>query len=231
MEDSLSCIHGSLGKNKPASKHLKSEVAIVAGIAKATLPPNPKVRWDEWTADYAKIRDLIEETYPEQFHDFNARVFTPGGFYRGNSARERVWKTESGKAEFTVPKTMTSVGFAAAEGRYRLVTLRSNDQFNTTIYGYSDRLRGIEGTRDVVLMNPEDIAAAGLENGQVVALVSDAQDGVHRKVDGLTVTPFLLPRGCIGAYYPEMNPLIPLWYHDEQSKTPAAKAVPVRIET
>ncbi|EQB15212.1 FdhF/YdeP family oxidoreductase [Novosphingobium lindaniclasticum] len=230
MEDSLSCIHGSLGKNTPASEHLKSEVAIVAGMAKATLPPNPKVRWDEWTGDYAKIRDLIEETYPEQFHDFNARVFTPGGFYRGNSARERVWKTESGKAEFTVPKTMTSIGFEPADWRYRLVTLRSNDQFNTTIYGYSDRLRGIEGTRDVVLMNPEDIAAAGLENGQVVALVSDAGDGVHRQVDGLTITPFLLPRGCIGAYYPEMNPLIPLWYHDEESKTPAAKGVPVRIK-
>ncbi len=229
MEDSLSCIHGSLGKNTPASKDLKSEIAIVAGIAKATVPPNPKVKWDEWTGDYAKVRDLIEETYPEQFHDFNARVFTPGGFYRGNSARERIWKTDSGKAQFTAPKTMTSVGFADAAGRYRLMTLRSNDQFNTTIYGYSDRLRGIEGTRGVVLMNPEDIAAAGLTNGQVVALASDAGDGVHRQVDGLTVTPFLLPRGCIGAYYPEMNPLIPLWYHDEESKTPAAKGVPVRI--
>ncbi|TCU51760.1 molybdopterin-dependent oxidoreductase alpha subunit [Novosphingobium sp. PhB57] len=229
MEDSLSCIHGSLGKNKPASEHLMSEVAIVAGIAKATLPPNPKVTWDEWTASYATIRDNIEETYPEQFHDFNARVFTPGGFYRGNSARERVWKTESGKAEFSIPKSMTSIGFTPAVGRYRLVTLRSNDQFNTTIYGYSDRLRGIEGTRDVVLMNPEDIAASGLTNGQVVSLASDAGDGVHRQVDGLTITPFLLPRGCIAAYYPEMNPLIPLWYHDEHSKTPAAKGVPVRI--
>jgi molybdopterin-dependent oxidoreductase alpha subunit len=229
MEDSLSCIHGSLGKNSPASEHLKSEVAIVAGMAKATLPPNPKVKWDEWTGDYAKIRDLIEESYPEQFHDFNARVFTPGGFYRGNSARERVWKTESGKAQFTVPNTMTSVGFDDAAGRYRLVTLRSNDQFNTTIYGYSDRLRGIEGTRDVVLMNPEDIAEAHLSEGQVISLVSDAGDDVHREVNGLTVTPFLLPRGCLGAYYPEMNPLIPLWYHDEASKTPAAKGVPVRI--
>jgi len=230
MEDSLSCIHGSLGKNTPASEHLKSEVAIVAGMAKATLPPNPKVRWDEWTGDYAKIRDLIEETYPEQFHDFNDRVFTPGGFYRGNSARERIWKTESGKAQFTSLSILRSIGFEDAPGRYRLMTLRSNDQFNTTIYGYSDRLRGIEGTRDVVLMNPEDIAAAGLENGQVIALVSDAGDGVHRQVDGLNVTPFLLPRGCIGAYYPEMNPLIPLWYHDEESKTPAAKGVPVRIK-
>ncbi len=229
MEDSLSCIHGSIGKAKPASPDLKSELAIVSGIAKATLPPNPKVKWDDWTADYALVRDLIEATYPEEFHDFNQRVFTPGGFYRGNSARERVWKTDSGKAQFTVPSVMSSVGFADAPGRYRLMTLRSNDQFNTTIYGYSDRLRGIEGTRDVLLMNPEDITAAGLTAGQVVGLATDAEDGVDRQVGGLSVTPLLLPRGCLGAYYPEMNPLVPLDHHDEQSKTPAAKGVPVRI--
>lgn len=229
MEDSISCIHGSLGKNTPASEHLRSETAIVAGIAKATLPANPKVRWDEWTGDYAKIRDCIEKTYPEQFHDFNRRVFTPGGFHRGNPARGRIWKTESGRAQFSVPTAMRSIGFEDAPGRFRLMTLRSNDQFNTTIYGYSDRLRGIEGTRDVVLMNPEDIAEAGLVQGQVIGLVGDAGDGVHREVSGLTVTPFLLPRGCIGAYYPEMNPLIPVWYHDEQSRTPASKSVPVRL--
>jgi len=229
MEDTFSCIHGSVGKAKPASPHLLSEPAIVAGIAKATVSPNPKVKWDDWIADYDRIRDLIEATYPEQFHDFNARVFTPGGFYRGNAARERVWKTESGKAEFTVPTNMTAFGVDDAPGRWRLITMRSNDQFNTTIYGYSDRLRRIEGTRDVLLMNPEDIEAAGLKEGQVVGLASDAGDGVDRQVDGLKVTPFLLPRGCLGSYYPEMNPLIPLWYHDEGSQTPAAKAVPVRI--
>jgi molybdopterin-dependent oxidoreductase alpha subunit len=231
MEDTFSCIHGSVGKANPASKHLLSEPAIVAGIAKATLPPNPKVKWDEWVADYDRIRDLIEETYPEEFHNFNERVFTPGGFYRGNPARERIWKTESGKAQFTVPKNMNAFGVEDAPGRWRLITMRSNDQFNTTIYGYSDRLRGIEGTRDVLLMNPDDIAEAGLEEGQVVGLASDAGDGVDRQVGGLTVTPFLLPRGCLGSYYPEMNPLIPLWYHDEDSKTPAAKCVPVRIVT
>jgi molybdopterin-dependent oxidoreductase alpha subunit len=229
MEDSLSCIHGSLGNIGPASPHLLSELAIVAGMAKATLPDNPKVKWDEWTGDYAKVRDQIEETYPEQFHDFNKRVFTPGGFYRGNSARERVWKTESKKAEFTVPPKLNAMGVEDKAGRWRLMTLRSNDQFNTTIYGYSDRLRGIEGTRDVLLMNPEDIAAAGLAEGQVVGLASDADDGIDRQVGGLTVTPFLLPRGCLGGYYPELNPLVPLWYHDELSKTPAAKGVPVRI--
>jgi len=229
MEDTFSCIHGSMGKAPAPAKDMLSEPAIVAGLAKATLPHNPKVKWDEWIGNYDLIRDLIEETYPEQFHDFNERVFTPGGFYRGNSARERVWKTESGKAEFTVPGMMSAFGVDDAPGRWRLITMRSNDQFNTTIYGYSDRLRGIEGTRDVLLMNPEDIEATGLKAGQIVGLASDAGDGVDRQVGGLTVTPFLLPRGCIGSYYPEMNPLIPLWYHDEVSKTPAAKSVPVRI--
>jgi molybdopterin-dependent oxidoreductase alpha subunit len=229
MEDTFSCIHGSIARRKPASEHLRSEPAIVAGIAKATLPPNPKVKWDEWVGNYALIRDLIAETYPEEFHDFNDRMFTPGGFYRGNSARERIWKTEAGKAIFTTPKVMSGARFPDAPGRYRLITLRSNDQFNTTIYGYSDRLRGIEGTRDVLLINPAEMERAGLHAGQVVSLVSDAEDDVEREVFGLKVQPFDLPDGCLGAYYPEMNPLMPVWHHDEQSKTPAAKSVPVRI--
>lgn len=231
IEDTFSCIHGSIAHRKPASDHLKSELAIVAGLAKATLAPNPNVKWDEWVGDYSKVRDLIEATYPDQFHDFNKRVFTPGGFYRGNSARERIWKTQSGRAEFTIPKHLSATGFEDAAGRYRLITLRSNDQFNTTIYGYSDRLRGIEGTRSVLLMNPQEINAAGLKSGQVVGLETDAGDGRKRYVGGLTVTPFDLPDGCLGGYYPELTPLIPLSHHDQQSKTPAAKAVPVRIVT
>jgi len=229
VEDSLSCIHGSIAKRDPASAQLKSELAIVAGMAKATLDPNPKVRWDEWVGDYDKVRDQIEATYPDEFADFNARKFTPGGFYRGNKARERIWETESGKAQFTVPTSLSACGFEDAPGRYRLITMRSNDQFNTTIYGYSDRLRGIEGTRQVLLMNPDDMERAGLVEGQWVALVGDAEDGVHREVGGLAVTPFALPDGCIGGFYPEMNPLIPLSHHDVLSKTPAAKSVPVRI--
>jgi molybdopterin-dependent oxidoreductase alpha subunit len=229
MEDSLSMVHGSNGKAKPASEHLLPELAIVAGIAKATLPPNPKVKWDEWVADYGKVRDLIEATYPDKFKDFNKRLFTPGGFYKGNHARERIWETKSGKAEFTVPDGLTAVGLADKRGRWRLITMRSNDQFNTTIYGFSDRLRGIEGTRQVLLMHPDEIAAAGLSEGQVVSLASDADDGEHRQVDGLTVTPFDLPRGTLGGYYPELNPLVPLSYHEELSKTPAYKGVPVRI--
>ena len=229
VEDTFSCIQGSSGLRTPASEHLKSEPAIVAGIAKATLPSNPRVRWDDWVGDYGLIRDLIAETYPKEFHDFNARMFTPGGFYRGNAARERIWKTKSGKAEFTAPQTLSSTGFEDAPGRYRLVTLRSNDQFNTTIYGFSDRLRGIEGTRQVLLINPKEIERAGLQEGQMVSLVSDAEDGVHREVGPLKVTPFNLPDGCIASYYPEMNPLIALSHHDQESKTPAGKSVPVRI--
>ncbi|WP_448663905.1 FdhF/YdeP family oxidoreductase [Sphingomonas sp. CJ20] len=230
IEDSFSHIHGSLGHRTPASPRLKSELAIVAGMAMATLPPNPKVRWEEWTGDYALVRDLIAETYSEQFHDMNARMFEPGGFYRGNTARERVWKTESGKAAFTAPEMLAATDVADAEGRYRLVTTRSNDQFNTTIYGYSDRLRGIEGKRDVVLISPNDMARAGLVAGQRVALVGDADDGHARRIAGLEIVPFDLPDGTIVGYYPELNPLIPIQHHDRASKTPASKAVPVRIE-
>ena len=230
IEDSFSCIHGSIGRRPPASKHLLSELAIVAGIAKATLPPNPAVRWDEWVGDYAKVRALIEETYPDQFHDFEARIFEPGGFYRGNAARIRIWKTKSGKAEFHTPARLSAAGFADADGRYRLLTMRSNDQFNTTIYGYSDRLRGIEGRRDVLLINPQEIEKAGLAVGQRVSLVSDAGDGRRRIVENLLVTPFSLPDGCLGGYFPELNALVALDHHDERSKTPAAKSVPVRIE-
>ena len=229
IEDTFSCIHGSVARRKTTNEHLKSEVAIVAGIAKATLPANPKVRWDAWTGDYGLVRDLIEATYPEMFGDFNKRLFTPGGFYRGNSVRHRIWKTESGKAEFTAPEMLHSTGFEDAPGRYRLMTMRSNDQFNTTIYGMSDRLRGIEGTRHVLLMNPDEIARAGLTEGQMVSLVSDAEDGIERHAGPLKVTPFRLPDGCLGAYYPEMNPLIALSHHDRHSKTPGSKSVPVRI--
>ncbi|MBP0440003.1 FdhF/YdeP family oxidoreductase [Tianweitania sediminis] len=230
MEDTFSHIYGSLGRRSPASQHLRSEPAIVAGIAKATLAPNPKVKWDEWIGDYGLVRDLISETYPDKFEAFNARLWQPGGFYKGNAARERIWQTESGKAEFIAPDTLTACGFTDEPGRYRLITMRSNDQFNTTIYGYSDRLRGIEGTRDVLLINPQEMERAQLHEGQVVSLVGDAGDGVHREVSGLKVTPFDLPDGCLGAYYPEMNPLMPIWLHDEKSLTPAAKSVPVRIK-
>jgi molybdopterin-dependent oxidoreductase alpha subunit len=230
-EDSFSMINGSVGHRPPASEHLKSELAIVSGIAKATLDPNPKMEWDEWTGDYSLVRDLIEATYPDDFHDFNKRMFEAGGFWRGNPAAERIWKTDSGKAVITTPPQLTSLGFEDRPGRYRLLTMRSNDQFNTTIYGYSDRFRGIEGTRDVVLMNPDDIAEAGLKDGDTVRLVSDYDgDDVERHLGGLKLVAYKLPRGTIAGYYPECNVLVPITHHDEISKTPASKSVPVRIE-
>jgi molybdopterin-dependent oxidoreductase alpha subunit len=230
-EDSTSCIHGSMGKAKPASEHLLSEPAIVAGIAKALLPPNSLLDWDAWVADYATIRDAIEETYPEPFKDFNKRLFQPGGFWKGNKAAERIWLTKSGKAEFLTPTGLSATGFDDAEGRYRLMTLRSNDQFNTTIYGYHDRFRGVKGTRDVLFMNEKDMAKAGVAEGQIVALESDAQDGKLRSREGLIVMPYSIPEGCLGAYYPECNVLMSVEHHAEESHVPAAKTVPVRIRT
>ena len=229
VEDSFSNISGSIGRRKPVSDFVKSELAIVAGIAKATLSPNPKVRWDDWTDDYSLVRNLIEKTYPEDFRDYNGRLFTPGGFYRGNAAHERIWNTESKKADFTTPNVLRANGFDDAPGRFRLVTIRSNDQFNTTIYGYSDRFRGVEGTRDVVLMHPDDIIAAGLRPGDRARLTTDVEDGHLRTLGGLAVTPFDIPRGTIAAYYPECNVLVPVAHHDQLSKTPASKSVPVTL--
>lgn len=229
MEDSLSMIHGSEGRRTPASKMLRSEPFIVAGLAKATLAPNPKVKWDDWVGDYALVRDLIEETYPDKFTDFNARLFTAGGFYKGNAARERTWKTETGKAIFTAPKTLSALGQVPGPDSYTLVTVRSNDQFNTTIYGFDDRLRGLKTDRMVVMMNPEMIAKAGLREGQAVTLSCAIEDGETREVGGLKVVAYDLPDDTVLTYYPETNPLVPLDYHDELSKTPAYKGVPVRI--
>ncbi|MDT0576578.1 FdhF/YdeP family oxidoreductase [Croceicoccus sp. F390] len=229
MEDSFSHIYGSIGKRAPASEHLKSETAIICELAKATLPPRQKLRWDEWMGDYGIIRDLIARTFLDEFHDMNARMNQPGGFYRGNGAHDRIWKTDSGKAQFTDPTVLNACGIGEAEGRYHLVTVRSNDQFNTTIYGHSDRLRGLEGTRMIVLVSPQDMARDGLSDGDMVTLVGDAGDDVRRVVKGLKVTPFNLPSGCVAGYFPELNPLVPLWYHDVLSKTPASKGVPVRL--
>jgi len=229
VEDSTGCIHGSRGKVTPASPHLLSEPRIVAEIARRITPPNDRIDWDVWVSDYGHIRDAIEATYPQAFADFNARLFTPGGFWKGNKASERIWETPSGKAEFLTPTDLSATGFDDAEGRFRLMTLRSNDQFNTTIYGYHDRFRGVKGTRDTLFIHAEDMEAAGLESGQIVALESDAGDGVVRRRAGLIVTPYDIPRGCLGAYYPEANVLIPIDHHAEESHVPAAKSVPVRI--
>jgi molybdopterin-dependent oxidoreductase alpha subunit len=231
VEDSTSCIHGSLGLQPPASSHLLSEIAIVARLAKATLPPNPKIDWDAWTADYGLVRDAIAESYPKDFYDFNGRMWQPGGFHRNLPARHREWKTKTGKANFVTPTGLdadpdTPWGDPQV---LRLITLRSNDQFNTTIYGYNDRFRGVHGTRMVVLMHRNDIDRLRLREGDTVKLVTAADDGVERELRGLTIIAYDIPQGCIGGYYPECNVLVPLWHHAERAKVPAAKAVPVRV--
>ncbi|MCQ0969653.1 FdhF/YdeP family oxidoreductase [Paracoccus sp. TK19116] len=229
IEDSMSHIHASIGSAKPPSERCRSELAIVAGMAAATLPSSPKLHWDAWTRNYDLVRDLIAATYPDEFHDFTARMPTPGGFYRGNAARERQWQTETGKARFTTPDTLTALGEEPVDETMTLVTLRSNDQFNTTIYGFSDRLRGLEGSREILLVNRDEMARLGLEEGERVTLVSAVDDGVTREVAGLAVTAYDLPNGCVAGYYPELNPLIPLSYHETKSQTPAYKGSPVRI--
>ncbi|HEU0043601.1 FdhF/YdeP family oxidoreductase [Sphingomonas sp.] len=234
MEDSFSRIYPSRGRATPAAETLLSEPAIVAGIAKATLPPNPHVDWDGWVGDYGLVRDAIEATFPDLFARFNERLDIPGGFWKGVPAAHREWRTDSGRAEFNVPEVMNATGFDEVEGRFRLVTLRSNDQFNTTVYGYDDRFRGIKGTRHVAMMNRRDMAALGVRDGEMVSLVGDYRgeggDNADKRIAGLRVVAYDIPRGCIAGYYPELNPLIPIAHHALESHVLAAKSIPVRVE-
>jgi molybdopterin-dependent oxidoreductase alpha subunit len=230
MESSIAQFHGSRGKVKPASPKLLSEPAIVAGLAKATLAGKGKVDWDGWVGDYAKVRDAIEQTYPETFREFNKRLFQPGGFARPVPARERRWATANGKANFLFPKQLSPEFQVADTGDvFYLMTLRSNDQFNTTIYGYSDRMRGIEGTRKVVLMNPADIERLGFAADDPVELVTAIEGDRRRSVTGLRLVAYNIPEGCCACYYPESNPLVPLSHHDPKAKTPGYKVLPVHV--
>ncbi|NNG22193.1 FdhF/YdeP family oxidoreductase [Telluria aromaticivorans] len=231
VEDSTACMHGSRGMAEPAAATLLSEPAIVAGIAKATLAPNPRVDWDRWVADYSTVREAIAETYPEIFHDFNQRMWTRGGFRKPVAAANRVWKTESSKAVFTVPEELKgNPDLSGAPATLRLFTVRSDGQFNTTIYSHDDRFRGVYGSRMVLFMSRADMAKHALAQGDVVALRTAASDGVERRVAGLTIVPYDVPPGCIAGYFPELNGLIPLWHHAKESKVPAAKAIDVILE-
>lgn len=229
-EDSTGCMHGSRGFVEPAAPSLRSEAAIIAGIAQALLPPNSRVPWGGWVNDYALIRDAIERTWPEIFRDFNQRMFTPGGFHRPLPARHRQWKTETGKANFIRLSAIDAdPDMREPNGDVlRLMTLRSNDQFNTTIYGFEDRFRGIHGTREVLLISPQDIERHGLRAGDRVTVSTVAEDFV-REVPNLQVVPYAIPVGCAAAYYPECNVLIPLWHHAVGSQVPASKSIPIRI--
>ena len=229
MEDSTACMHGSKGQVEPVADTLLSEPAIVARLAKAVLDPNPKVDWDGWVASYAKVRDAIAETYPEVFHDFNERMWTPGGFPKPLGAVHRVWKTATKKANFTTPDTLKAdPDMPDMPDAMRLFTVRSDGQFNTTIYSLEDRFRGVKD-RMVLFMSKADIARLGLKNGDMVTATAAVDDGIERKVEGLRVVDFPIPDGCVGGYYPECNPLIPLWHYAKESYVPAAKAIDVRI--
>ena len=230
-EDSTGVMHPSTGVAEPASPNLMSEPAIVAGIAKATLPDNPALQWDQWVADYSLIRDEIAAIYPEIFHDFNARRLTPGGFRRPMPAAQRVWKTPNGKANFIAPSELIEDPDVLNRDPevLRLMTMRSDDQFNTTIYTLNDRFRGIEGTRRVIFMNPSDLKRFGITDGDMVNVFTAVDDGVDRVVKQMKIIAFDIPQGCLAGYYPECNPRVPLWHHAKESFVPAGKSIPVRL--
>ncbi|AQV98368.1 CbbBc protein [Cupriavidus necator] len=226
VEDSMSMVHASAGKLGPASELLRSEPAIVAGMATATLPDS-KVPWLELVADYDRIRDLIEKTVPG-FEDFNTRVRVPGGFRMPLPPTERKWETPSGKAEFYVFKGLHEDKQVHADDVLRLVTIRSHDQYNTTIYAMDDRYRGVFGRRDVLFMNEADLAARGLEHGDLVDIETIAA-GRQLRFEKITAIEYEIAPGSVAAYYPEANKLVPLDYIDEDSGTPSYKSVPVRV--
>ncbi|GJD49429.1 Protein YdeP [Methylobacterium crusticola] len=228
VEDSMSMVHASAGRNAPASAHLRSETAIVAGLARATLGPASTIPWEHLTADYDRIRTAIEAVFPI-FQGYNARIRVRGGFHLTSLARERIWATPSGKAEFAVYEGLEEDPHQDDPEALWLTTLRSHDQYNTTLYSLSDRYRGVFGQRMVVFLNEAEMGRRGLRAGDAVALETLSTDGVSRVVEGFKVVPYRLPDGCCGAYYPEANPLVPLYARDPQSGTPSYKAVPVRI--
>ena len=233
MEDTSGCVHGNRGLRAPASPHLISEIRLLCELAGAVLPPNEKVRWADYMNDYAEIRKEIATTLPDNFHDYETRMWEPGGFQRDLPAKRREWHTDSGRAQFVTPEALDEDLDMPGVGHdvLRLMTLRSNDQFNTTVYGYDDRFRGINGIRTVVLMNRSDIDRLGLKVGQAVTMRTVADDGVDRHLSGLIVVAYDIPIGCVGSYYPECNVLMPMWHHAVGSKTPAAKSIPVTIHS
>jgi molybdopterin-dependent oxidoreductase alpha subunit len=228
VEDSMSMVHASSGLVEPPSEHLKSEVAIVCGMAKATLQASG-IDWDFFVEDYDRVRDKIEAVFPGLFADFNKRIRHPGGFHLTIPPRERIWNTSTGRANFLVFEGLAEDPAAAKAGTLRLSTLRSHDQYNTTIYGLNDRYRGVFGGRMVVFMHEADMRARGIAPDASVEIESLAGDGKRRIVQGFRAKPHNIPAGCIGAYYPETNPLLPLAHHDVKSGTPAAKSTPVLV--
>jgi len=232
VEDSMSMVHISYGMNIPASKNLQSETAIVAGIAHATLG-SKKVPWLWYAEDYARIRDAIERSI-EGFDGYNERLAQPGGFHLHIASRERIWLTPTQKANFIVHQVEhdTPVKRAREQHGARVMTLmttRSHDQYNTTIYALDDRYRGVYGQRRVVFVNKEDLQMLGMNAGEWVDMETVWDDGIERRADRFLLVEYDIPRGCIGAYYPETNPLVPLHSVGDICNTPTSKSIPVLL--
>ncbi|WP_086839956.1 FdhF/YdeP family oxidoreductase [Amycolatopsis kentuckyensis] len=227
VEDSMSQVHTSRGRLKPASEHLLSEVAIVCRLAETLFGAGHAVPWRTFEADYDLIRDRISRVVPG-CQDYNRRVREPDGFVLPHAPRDsrEFTGTANGKGNFTVSELEYP---QVPEGRLLLQTMRSHDQYNTTIYGLSDRYRGIENARRVVLVNPDDLAALGLADGTVVDLVSEWRDG-DRRAPAFRVVAYPTARGCAAAYFPEANALVPLDSVADKSNTPVSKAIVVRLE-
>ncbi|WP_248769397.1 FdhF/YdeP family oxidoreductase [Pseudomonas sp. MWU12-2345] len=233
VEDSFSMVHASNGQLQPLSKQMRSEPAIIAGIAAATLGTQP-VDWHWLVADYGRIRDLIADTIPG-FKDFNQRLAHPGGFHLGNAAGTRRWHTPSGRANFRsniLPADLIHERIHATGKVPHLImqSMRSHDQYNTTIYGLDDRYRGVKGQRDVLFVNEADIIRLGFKPGQKADIVSLWEDGRERRVKGFTLLAFDIPAGQAAAYYPEVNPLVPLESIGDGSHTPTSKFVAIVLE-
>jgi len=227
VENSMSVVHSSKGNLKPASNFLKSEPAIIAGIAKASNKNKSKrIDWDYLISDYGNIRDAIEDCIPG-FEDYNLRIKNPSGFYLPNPPKDsQSFSTIDGKANFSVNEIPDNTN---PEGYFMMMTIRSHDQYNTTIYGLDDRYRGIKGNRHVVLMNKKDISELGFIPKQKVSIISD-MDGEKRIVEGFSIMSYEIPRGCVATYFPEANPLVPIGHVALKSNTPASKSIPVRFE-
>ena len=232
VEDSMSMVHGSGGINRPASPELRSEVAIIAGIAAATVG-SAKVDWAALADDYDLIRDHIANVIPG-FENYNERVRKPRGFHLRNAAANREWETPEGRATFWTGPLPDAVEHQVARGRdgvFVLQTFRSHDQYNTTIYGMDDRYRGVYGERNVVFINPADLADLGAEAGARADVIGRHEDDVSRVASDFRFVPYDIPRGCVAGYYPELNVLVPLSSAGDESDTPTSKSVLVSFRT
>jgi molybdopterin-dependent oxidoreductase alpha subunit len=224
VENSMGVVHSSKGVLEPISGHLLSESAIVAGMAKATLV-NKSLDWDKLVANYDNIRDLIEKTIVG-FDSYNVRVRQDGGFYLPNLPRERKFGTDSAKAKFSINQLET---IQLLDNEYIMMTIRSHDQFNTTIYGLDDRYRGIYNERRIIMMNDSDMAEAKLEKYRVVNLYN-RHGGIERLAEKFIVVPYNIPRKCVATYFPEANVLVPIDSFADISKTPTSKSVVITIK-